>query len=403
VNFAAIFSFLIFVLQPVPAAWQMYQAVASHNAVFARPGFRATWVAQLGDRINGGLAVVGDTVYADSFDQRLYALNLTTGDILWRARTNNVLMSTPIVDDGLVVVGSGHNGFLDADDSAQVWGRATGDDVIAFDLQGRKQWSFHTIGEDMPSAATDGKILAFANGDLHAYGLQLSNGHELWQTALSGIDTMSSATLAGNRLFIGLCHNMPHFQETIALDIRSGRTLWKNPNGSCDASPAVDKGVVFVDGNDEGVTGPYEPGGRDIVAAIDERTGRTIWTHVSSAGPYSIVASGEHAIAGTAVNGVLYQSIVNQDRVIAFDERTGRVLWTVRTVGPVKMSPVVVDQRVIFGDTTGILYSVERRNGVLRHTTSFKDPFSTSPPVIVGETLLIANGRYIFAIPTSVI
>jgi outer membrane protein assembly factor BamB len=255
----------------------------------------------------------------------------------------------------------------------------------------------------MPSAATDGKILAFANGDLHAYGLQLSTGHSLWQTSLSGIDTMASATLVGDRLFIGLCHNMPHFRETIALDIRTGRTLWKNPNGSCDASPAVDKGVVFLDGNDEDVAGPYEPGGRDIVAAIDERTGRTLWTHVSSAAPYSIVASGEHAIAGTTVDGVLYQSIVNQDRVIAFDERTGRVLWAVRTAGPVKMSPVVVDQRVIFGDTAGILYTVDRRNGVIRHTTSFKDPFSTSPPVVVGETLLIANGRYIFAIPTSVI
>lgn len=402
-NAFAVLALLLFALQPVPTAWRMYQAIASHNAVFARAGFRATWVAELGDRINGGLAVVGDTVYADSFDDRLYALNLSTGAIRWSARAGNVLMSTPIVDDGLVVVGSGHDGFLDSDDSAQVWGRAGGDDVIAFDLQGRKKWSFHTVGEDMPSPASNGEILAFANGDLHAYGLQLRTGQPVWRTALSGIDTMASATLDGNRLFIGLCHNMPHLRETVALDIRMGRMLWKNPNGSCDASPAVDNGMVFVDGNNEDIAGPYEPGGRDIVAGIDEKTGRTRWTHVSAPGPYSIVASGEHAIAGTAVDGVLYQSIVNQNRVMAFDERTGRVLWSVRTIGPVKMSPLATSMSIVFGDTAGILYNVDRRTGNIRHTTSFKDPFSTSPPLVVGDALLIANGRYIFAIPSDVI
>lgn len=402
-NLSAIFALLVAALQPVPAAWQMYQAVASHNAVFASPGFRTMWVTQLGDRINGGLAIVGGTLYADSFDHRLYALNLKTGDIRWSAATGNVLMSTPIVDAGLVVVGSGHNGFLDSDDSDQVWGRATGDDVIAFDLHGQKKWSFHTTGEDMASPATNGTILAFANGDLHAYGLQLSTGRALWRTALSGIDTMASATMDGDRVFISVCHNVPHFRATFALDIRTGRTLWRNPNGSCDASPSVDNGIVFVDGNKEGDNLPYDPGGRDIVAAIDERSGRTRWTHVSAPGPYSIVASGEHAIAGTAVNGVLYQSIVNQNRLSAFDEQSGRVLWSVRTAGPVKMSPLVDNASVIFGDTTGILYNVDRRTGHIRHTASFKDPFSTSPPVIIGETLLVANGRYIFAIPTSVL
>jgi len=179
--------------------------------------------------------------------------------------------------------------------------------------------------------------------------------------------------------------------------------LWKNSNGSCDASPAVDNGMVFVDGNNEDESGLYAPGGRDIVAAIDEKSGRTRWTYVSPAAPYSIVESGEHAIAGTAVDGVLYQSIVNQNRVMAFDERTGRVRWSAPTIGPVKMSPLVTKASVIFGDTVGVLYNVDRRTGKIRRTTSFKDPFSTSPPVIVGDTLLIANGRYIFAIPTSVI
>jgi len=388
---------------PVPTSWPMYQAAPSHNAVFDKPGFRVTWVAELGDRINGGLAVVGDTVYVDSFDKRLYALDLQTGHIRWSARAQNVLMSTPIVAAGRIIVGSGHDGFLPSDDSAQAWGRTEGDDVTAYDLHGRKVWTFHTIGEDMASAAIANDAVAFANGDLHAYDLSLADGRPIWREQLRGVDTMASATVSDGRLFISTCHNSPHFRETRALDVKTGRTLWKNPNGSCDASPAVNRSIVFVDGNREDGIGPYDPGGQDIVAAIDEKTGRTLWQHVSPRGPYTIAVSGEHAIAGTAVSGVLYQSIVNRNELAAFDGRTGHVLWHVPTAAPVKMSPIVTGDRVIFGDTAGVLYSVDRRTGVVRHTGSFKDPFSTSPPVVVGETLLIANGRYIFAIPTSVI
>lgn len=388
---------------PVPASWPMYQASPSHNAVFAKPGFRVTWVAELGDRINGGLAVVGNTVYADSFDHRLYALDLQTGNIRWSARANNVLMSTPIVAAGRIIVGSGHDGFLPSDDSAQIWGRAEGDDITAYNAYGQKVWSFHTIGEDMASAAITGDALVFANGDIHAYALRLTDGRPIWRDQLRGVATMASATVSGTRVFISTCHSQPHFRETRALDVKTGRTLWKNPNGSCDASPAVDRGIVFVDGNREDGTGPYDPGGRDIVAAIDEKTGRTLWQHVSPRGPYTLVASGEHAVAGTAVGGILYQSVVNRNQLAAFEGRTGRVLWHVSTAAPVKMSPAVTGDRVIFGDTSGVLYSVDRRTGLVRHTASFKDPFSTSPPVVVGETLLIANGRFLFAIPLSVI
>lgn len=389
---------------PVPASWPMYQYSPSHNAIFKKPKFRVAWVAELGGRINGGLAIVGDTIYADSFDHCLYAVDLPTGAVKWKSCADNVLMSTPVVSGGRVIVGSGHDGFLESDDSAQKWGRSEGDDVLSFDDKtGHQMWRVHTVGADMASPAISGARLVFANGDLHAYALRLSDGAQLWREALPGIDTMASTTIVGRHAFISICHNSPHFRQTRAIDVKTGRTLWANPNGSCDAAPAVSDGVVYVDGNREDVDGPFEMGGRDVVAAIDERTGRTLWEHTSPDAPYTLVASGEHAIAGTIVNGVLYQSIVNHDCVDAFDGRTGRVLWSAKTLAPVKMSPLVTERRVIFGDSAGLLYSVDRRTGGIEGTSSFKDPFSTSPPIAIGDVLLIANGRYIFAIPRDVL
>lgn len=378
----------------------MYQYSPSHNAVFATPELHASWIARLGGKINGGLAVVAGTVYVNSFDSHLYAIDVNTGKVRWKAATGNIVMSTPVVANGIVVVGSGHDGFLETDPNAETWGRRSGDNLIAFDAKsGKRLWSFHTTGEDMASPAISGTQIIFANGDLHAYSLDLRSGQRLWSQRLSGIDTMASATAHDGVAFISICHNMPHFRQTMAVRVSDGHLMWSNPNGSCDATPTVEDGIVLVDSNDEEVKMPYDSGGTDIVAGINEATGKTLWEHTSPPGPYTLVASGEHAIAGTAVSGVLYQSIVNKNVVAAFDAHTGSELWRVPTSGPVKMSPIATLGRVVFGDTAGLLYSVDRGTGDILHTWSFKNPFSTSPPIIIGDTLLIANGNAVLAIP----
>ncbi len=385
-------------------SWLMYQQVPSHNAVIARPGFRTNWLAKLGDRINGGLAVAGDTLYVDSFDKRLYALDLKTGGVRWSAQADDTLMSTPVVDGGVVIVGTGNNGFLKPDDAdSQVWGRAQGDDILAFSTaDGHPIWKLHTAGQDMPSPAIVNGVAILANGDLHAYALDVASGKPRWQMRLQGVDTMASANVNGGRVILETCHNAPYVCETSALDVRDGRTLWTNEYGGSDCSPTIDSGLIFVTANRDD-TRRYHTGGYDITAAIDERTGRTVWTHESEPGPYTFVGSNERQIAATTANGVLYQPIGNANELIAFGERTGRVLWSVRTAGDVKMSPVVKDDTVYFGDTEGIFYRVDRRTGRVVHMSSYLQPFATSPPVIVGDTIFVADGPYVIAAEAATI
>jgi outer membrane protein assembly factor BamB len=65
------------------------------------------------------------------------------------------------------------------------------------------------------------------------------------------------------------------------------------------------------------------------------------------------------------------------------------------------MSPVIKGDIVYFGDTGGIFYRIHRGNGKLIHATSYLQPFSTSPPVIVGETIFIADGSVVVAAPLT--
>lgn len=385
-------------------SWPMYQRVPSHNAIVVRPGFRANWLTKLGDKINGGLAIAGDTLYVGSFDKKLYAIDLQTGEIRWSASADNILMSTPVIEDGVVIVGSGMNGFLKPDDAnSQIWGRPQGDDILAFSTtDGHLLWKFHTAGQNMPSPAIVHGTAILANGDLHAYALDVANGKKRWLTSLQGVAAMASATIDDRNVFISTCHNAPYFCETRALDVRDGRTIWTSPYGGSDCSPTVDAGLVFVNGNRDD-TQRYHTGGYSVTAALDERTGRSIWVHTSEPGPYTFVGSNERQIAATAQDGVLYQPIGNASKMIAFDERSGKVLWSVRTSANVKMSPIVKDDSVYFGDTAGIFYRVDRHSGRILHTSSYLQPFATSPPVIVGDTLFVADGEYVVAVPLRTI
>jgi len=308
-------------------------------------------------------------------------------------------MSTPVFADGIIIVGSGHNGFLKPDDPiSQVWGRPEGNTVFAFAPDGNLVWKFHTDGEDMPTPAIDGGTVIFGNGDAHAYALDLATGKLKWQTALGGAVTMASTTIDAGVAFISSCHNAPYTCETRALDVRDGHTMWTNPNGGSDCTPAVADGLVFVNGN-RNDDSRFHTGGTDIVAAIDERTGQTRWIYESEPGPYTFPATNQRQIAGTVADGVLYQPIGNASRVIAFEARSGKIRWNLRTWANVKMSPVVARGRVYFGDTGGILYAVDAKNGAVIHTSSFLQPFSSAPPLIAGDTIFVAVGSVVVAMP----
>ena len=53
--------------------------------------------ALVGDKINGSFSVVGKTLYVESFDKHLYAIDYTTGKIRWSAPLSDIAMNSPIV------------------------------------------------------------------------------------------------------------------------------------------------------------------------------------------------------------------------------------------------------------------------------------------------------------------
>lgn len=376
--------------------WPSYQLRSDHNAVVRSDSLIGSWTFDVRSRINGGLAVDGETVYADAFDHTVMALRLEDGALRWRTAVPNVVMSTPIVVHGRVFVGTGTNQHI----APTEWGRPEGDAVLALDAaSGKVLWSFKTTGEDMPSPVYVGDRLVFANGDGHAYALDPETGKLLWRTPLKGISTMASATTDGHTVFLSTCTLDRSPGLTFAIDAASGAIRWQSPYGNCDSSPALAQNQLFVSGI-RMVRTSYGVGYKAVAASLDAASGKPKWVHeTEDAGFSSTFASSERAIAGTFAGATYYVSFPTHDRLVAFDSASGRIRWSLRTLAPVKMSPIVRAGTLFAGDTAGCFYSIDARDGSLRSLRTFDAPFSTSPPVLVNDMVVVSVGQTIRALP----
>jgi outer membrane protein assembly factor BamB len=371
------------------------------------------------DKFNGGLSIVGNTLYVEDYEPKLYALDARTGAVRWSSSLPNIAMNTPIVVNGIVIVGTGTSFTLYWGDLDSVFGRPAGDHIIAFDSSvGTKRWSFQTVGEDMPTGtlalAGYRPVFIFSNGDNHVYALDPTSGALIWKQPTPGMSTMSHlATYHG--LVYGLTTHMTspsywkqHFgpakdqqrevektRNTWAVDPLTGRFVWSNRFGTTDGAPALGDGTIFDESNLWAEIGSLQ---YNVIYAADAASGAIRWSYESPGGPQPLKGSDEQSIAGMYYSGVYYESLPSARAFAALDARNGKLLWMVPTHEAVKMSAVVKDGLVYVGDTGGYLYLIRASNGSLVRTIRFPDIFRTSPPVIVGDTFFVANGKSLYAI-----
>lgn len=392
-------------LGAAPPVWPMYQYDASHNAAFADAQPAHRWTFDAGAKINGGLAVVGDTIYFDTFGRDAIALDRRSGRVLWRTHLTNVAMTTPIVADGLAIVGTGRDHTLVQTPQRLVWGVPGGDEIAGLDAAtGRIRWTYHTVGEDMPSPAlvrAGGRdLVVFSNGDDHVRALDVATGHLVWSTPVEGVSTMSSAAVDDGTVYVlsGVAAVMHRPDHLYAIRGSDGHVLWTAPYGNADDSPVVGSGRVFVE-DAQTFSAPANVDAVNDVYAVDAGTGRLAWARNSGAGFFTRVGTNEQAIAGMVDRGVLFQSLPAARHFAAYDADQGRGLWSVPTQAAVKMSAVAANGRLYVGDTAGVLYTIEEGSGRILATRRFPHPFTCSSPVIVGATLYVANDSTVNAVP----
>ena len=313
-----------------------------------------TWARKLGDDVLSSPAIVGGVMYVGSEDGHLYALDATTGNILWRATTGGIVWSSPAVVKGVVYAGSYDNKIyaFDAATGAVKWAVTTGDDVFASPTvangvvyegswdnkmyainaaTGVVKWAFQTGGVIESTPAVVGGTVYFGSFDKNVYAIDVATGTRKWKFKTGGIVEASSPTVVNGTVYIG-----SNDDKIYALDAAAGTVKWSVLTGhNVYSSPAYWNGTIYVGSRDK------------KMYAINATTGDVLWTGLTGRGIWC---------PPTLANGVAYIGSAD-GKVYAFDATTGTTLWTGTLGGIVFAEPVILNGVVYQTSDEGVLYA----------------------------------------------
>jgi len=213
-----------------------------------------------------------------------------------------------------------------------------GSRLIAIDLEGGQvRWQID-LATSVTPATGDGMV--FASQDGHVIALDQRSGATLWRTPLPG-------ALAGPIYWdSGWVLASTDGGELVALRAEDGHALWRSPLGSALAvrpSPSGERlYVALADGR---------------LAALNLNTGVSDWTLALDQEVTGMLALGEQLLVGTRAN-VLHS--ITLDR--------GRIRWTQRAGADVIGAPAADDTLIYFVAFDNVLRALNRSNGNLRWT-----------------------------------
>ncbi|GAC1350838.1 MAG: hypothetical protein NVSMB27_37220 [Ktedonobacteraceae bacterium] len=264
------------------------------------------------------VAVVEGVVYFCLQDRKLYAFDAVTGHLRWVSPTSNAYSSPTVV-----------NGVIYSTD---------GEAVYAFDaVTGHLRWASSPMASNAsPVAVANHLVYAAISGNGaslgRVYALNAATGQTHWISDLieNGIDDNSSPAVANGLVYIGSGDG-----GLVAFDAATGHTRWvTGPTaGSTGSSPAVAHGKVYH--------------ARGQVYAFDAMTGQALWVS-DDVGAFDSDST-------LVANGVVYSCSAENESVYALDATTGKTLW----VSPPANAQIATTPAV----ANGMVYLASGSNG----------------------------------------
>ena len=329
------------------------------------------WARDLATNYIGGAVALDESrVFVGTFDARTVALDRATGEPRWETQLGDhpqaVIFGSPIVVDGLVIVGIGSFEVFAGGESPTFRGH-----VVALDAEtGREAWRFWvTAGDETegpgvsiwssPAIDRERGVLYIGTGQAYAppapprsdalLALDVRTGSEVWAQQFTAGDAWTLANPTGLDADVGAAPNLFRVDGTDAvgvgdkagvywaLDRETGEELWSRPltegglQGGVMASAAVDGDRVYVASNRASQDA-------DLVA-LDTDTGAEVWR----------VDVGAHVTGPvTWANDVVFVAD-DSGRIAGYAAEDGEMLWSHGVASPAAGGIAVVDGTVYAG------------------------------------------------------
>ena len=327
---------------------------------------------------NGGVVstpiIVNGRVYVGSQDKNIYCLDSRDGRLLWNFATEARIKSSPAVVNGRVYIGpdDGYVYSLDAKDGSLIWKSYAGGYIDAH---------FDAITGIRSSPIVVNNRLYVGSLDTNLYCLDTDNGDVMWTYKTDGPITSSPAVSDGA---VYVTSQEPTSGALYKIDAINGDFIWKldipyilSADRGIDlhVSPTVAEGIIFVATN------------KDEYHGVNATTGEDVWTFVTARGTED---AGGYLVGSMAYHdGKLF--IIDMFFITALDAKTGEVIWKSWQGTELYASPTYADGKVYVATDRRIIYVLNASDG---KRLSFFEPASncwSSPAVYEGRMYIGSN------------
>jgi outer membrane protein assembly factor BamB len=216
------------------------------------------------------------------------------------------------------------------------------------------KWHVNGLGTGYSSVAIDsGRIFTLGSmgGDCQLLALNYANGHRIWAMSIGKGDPNSTPTVDGDRVY-GLTRN----GSLTCLNVADGKVLWSKSLNADFGGSTPQWGYsesVLIDGDHVVCT----PGSKTaMLAALDKKTGATIWTAAAPEKPGSRGEDGAGGYSSIVIsNGAgvkQYVQLVGRG-LVSYRASDGKFLWNYDRIANITANiptPIVKDDYV-FGSS----------------------------------------------------
>ena len=316
------------------------------------------WSYATGDNIKASPVVSEGIVVVGSADGKVYALDLA-GKLIWEMKTGNSIEASATLLDGMAYVGD-LNGTL-----------------YAFDLKtGKEKWKYVTLNQisGAPNYYRNGNqtILAVGSYDYYLHGIDARSGKGLWKYESDNFIN-GAAAITGKRAVFGGCDGFLHL-----VDVTSGQAGSKIEVATYVASSVAVEGPYAYLGDYDGK-----------FTCIDLVTQKPAWQWSGPEGGQPFI--GSPALSKERV------VIGSRDRfVYCFEKSTGKLIWKTDTGSRVDASPVITGNDVLIANMRGDLIILKLSTGEKIWMYEIGSPITGNPAVIDGMIILGADDGMVY-------
>lgn len=348
---------------PGANGWPLYRGNAALNGVASGrlpDQGEIAWTFETKGAVTASPVVQDGVVYVGSCDQKMYAIDLKTGKEIWSFETDDMIEAPAMVFEGRLYFGSCDFFFyaLDSKTGELKWKYETGEKIM---------------GSPSGFRAKDGTlrvVVGSHDGSLYCFN---GAGQKMWTYTTDNFVNGTPAMLDGKIVFGG-CDAVLHIVST-----ETGGSLDKIELGAdCHVagSVALAGGKVFF--------GHY--GNQFICADLEEA--KLEWDYPSPRhGFFSSPAIGKDRVV-----------FGGRDRHIHCVGRSdGKPKWKFKTGRKVDASPVICGNRVVCGSGDGRLYVIDLKTGKKVWSYEIGQPIFSSAAVVDGMIIVGSNDKRLYA------